>query len=308
MVCDFKKGVLPENWLIERSDHYFECDGLHSGGIMTAKIKLSGNPQPYYEMEFSLSRRGIFTISDDTCGITLDFGSGKVNVFLDGTGLVVAESFPLPDTVEQILKLCIHFSPAKFEVCIDDVEVCSMLKSPDTLLSDLYSLSLYDDCVIAGFTDNAMPAENSLHSVGIARSKPFHLEVNVDFYDDLVRAPFTTAMIEGMFDEFKSWGVKRCHWIYYGGRKNGWWSECPSPVRENAEKTFANAGDIFSAAVKAAHKRGIELYGLIKPFDMGFHHSYSLLSTEIERRGKLSVVGGEIGWIADFPAKHREYI
>ncbi len=35
MFCDFTKGVLPENWLIERSKHFFECaavEALCEGG------------------------------------------------------------------------------------------------------------------------------------------------------------------------------------------------------------------------------------------------------------------------------------
>ena len=302
MFFDFRKECLPENWLIETNKHSFSNEGLDSGQIMVVKTRLPEELPECYEIEFSLYPKGMLWISDDTYGITIDFIRNEVMIS-HGRSKLKTSQLTIPEG-RDFLKIKLFFSLNKLEFSIDDNEILSTNKPVTTLPSSLYTIGFYDGCLIRSFQDN-INMEMVSSSTDKNDKKPFHLEVNVDFYDDLVHAPFTSSMIEQMFDEFKSWGLKRCHWIYYGGQKNGWWSNCPSPVRENARKTFDKVGDIFTAAVKAAHKRGIELYGLIKPFDMGLQYT---LSPQECKLGKLNTINGPLGWIADFPAEHREFI
>ncbi len=302
MFFDFRKGYLPTNWLLETANHYFSDDGLNSGQIMLAKMKLTGELPEYYNVELHLAPKGMFWISDGTYEIIIDFIRKQV-IMSYGRFKLKTSSLIIPEG-RDFLNLKLFFYSNKIATSIDDDEILSMHKPVITLPSNLYSIGFFDECLIHNFQDNI---EIFSRTAGNGK-KDCHLEVNVDFYDDLIHAPFTNAMIDKMFDEFKSWGLKRCHWIYYGGQKNGWWSGCLSPVCENARKTFENVGDIFATAVKAAHKRGIELYGLIKPFDMGLQYSMKPASEKVERLCKLNTISGPHGWIADFPAKHRELI
>ena len=96
----------------------------------------------------------------------------------------------------------------------------------------------------------------------------FFLEQAVDFHGFMCAAPFTTRTYDRMFAEFASWGVRRVHWIHYGSRVEGLWEASGWGTEANAARTFEQAGDIMEAATRAAHAHGIEIYGMLKPFDM----------------------------------------
>ena len=135
----------------------------------------------------------------------------------------------------------------------------------------------------------------------------FQLHVCVDFFDDLIAAPFTREMFGALFGEFKSWGVARCDWMYYGGRKGGLWDFAPLGVAEHAAATFENVGDVFATAVDAAHAHGIDLYGLVKPFDMGcLYHRPG--GREGQRLARVQRIGGGVGWVCRFVAEHPELL
>ena len=131
----------------------------------------------------------------------------------------------------------------------------------------------------------------------------------MDLPDDLMHAPFTRDMFDRMFAEFNRWGVKRVHWIYYGGAKSGLWDCCIAGLAyRNWVKTVENMGEIFPAAVQSAHAHDLEIFGLIKPFDMGFFESFGEGTPAAKAHGKLARIGGPIGWIANFAAQRRDLI
>jgi len=130
----------------------------------------------------------------------------------------------------------------------------------------------------------------------------------VDFTDDLLANAWTAETFDRVFAEFKSWGVQRCHWIYYGTLQEGWLLNAVGDTGENAQATWKNVGEFFPAAVRAAHAHGIEIYGMVKPFDMGLYFTFGESTLEGRERGKLSRAGGLVYWIADFVAQRRDLV
>lgn len=136
----------------------------------------------------------------------------------------------------------------------------------------------------------------------------FFLEVTVDIFDDLIRAPFNQKMFNDLFAEFRAWGVRRCHWIHCGERRDGFWDHCPFGAAQNAAKTFDAVGDMLPAAVRAAHAQGIELIGLIKPLELGLRWSYGEGTPEARARGRVPRIGGPVSWICRFVPEHPELL
>jgi hypothetical protein len=135
-------------------------------------------------------------------------------------------------------------------------------------------------------------------------------QMTVDFPDDIVPAPFTKEMLDRMMNNIAQLGVKRVYWIYYGGQTSGFWDlygNNPLPDR-HIKKTFASLGsDDLAAAVVAGHKHGLEVYAIIKPFDMSIMgRTFPLGSPLAEKFGKTQILGGKTYWSFDFPAKHPE--
>jgi hypothetical protein len=147
-----------------------------------------------------------------------------------------------------------------------------------------------------------------LYDIQPKTNDDFFLEVCVDPFDDLIPAAFNCNTFDELFAELKSWGTRRVQWIYYGKREDGWWDHSTWGVPKNAAQTYDNVGDIFKVAVESAHAHGLEIYGLLKPFDMGLRASYGEGTPEALECGRVPMVGGPVGWVTKFVAEHRELI
>lgn len=78
---------------------------------------------------------------------------------------------------------------------------------------------------------------------------------------------------------------------------------------ENVAKTVQNiGGEVFDEAVRAAHAHDIQIYGMMKPFDMGLWVSAGEGTPEAKAKGKVPRIGGPVTWMADFVAKNRQWI
>ncbi|HRU04275.1 MAG TPA: hypothetical protein P5137_00710, partial [Candidatus Brocadiia bacterium] len=238
--------------------------------------------------------------SDRSVSMIMDLARRHCRILAYG-GASLAEAKLAASAAKGTHTITFEFDHGWLRARLDGQEVAAAADPAPGVVGGQFEMSFWDHCKVRRVR---MEAEEPAQARPAARDD-FMLEVNVDFFDDLMHAPFTTDMFDQLFAEFRSWGVSRVHWIYYGGSKRGWWSGAPMGVAENAAKTVANAGEIFPAAVSAAHEHGIELYGLVKPFDMGFWRSVGEGDPRAGQ-GRLRRVGGVVGWIADFVAQRRD--
>jgi hypothetical protein len=67
-------------------------------------------------------------------------------------------------------------------------------------------------------------------------------------------------------------------------------------LKNNADITYGNLGEFLPAAVEAAHKCGIEIYAVYKPFDHAINLTFPFNSNAALKYGKIATLSGESGW------------
>ncbi|MDB6095475.1 MAG: hypothetical protein JWM32_3037 [Verrucomicrobia bacterium] len=135
------------------------------------------------------------------------------------------------------------------------------------------------------------------------------LSVTVDFPDDICKGPFDHARLEAMMKAIRATGATRVYWLYYGEVAAG------DPRRGNiwathwatyGPQTIAVLGEPLRAAVKAAHAQGLEIIGVLKPYNGGLSGSYPLGSPEAKTGSPLTRIGGNIQQVIPFLEEHPE--
>jgi len=306
----FESGALPADWTAERNMASFERGALRSGFVTSVHFALPGNGWRAVRVEVDVEPLGgaALVVGDGTVSVCVDLARGVHRVMCYGMAeLARAKTAIEPKTGTR--RVAFEFDRGRLRALVDGREVVAADDPSPAPAAGLLDISFWDDCLIhRARVLGDDPLDAPVHVYPSRKRDDFFLEVNVDFFDDLIHAPFTPQMFDRLFAEFKSWGVKRCHWFYYGGAKHGWWRSCPMGVDRNAAKTVENCGEIFDAAVAAAHEHDVEIFGMIKPFDMGFWYSYGEGTQAAKTRGKRDRIGGPVGWIADFPAQHPDFL
>jgi hypothetical protein len=309
MDVTFESGRLPDGWLAQERRHGFERGALRSGGATLLDIPLPEGSWRRWRVEAEVEPLEGATVvcSDHLYSLVTDLKRGTHRIaFYSMASLTTAEK-PVPDSPARH-RVVFELGDGPLRVLVDGQEVVAAEDPQPAPPGGLVRLEFWDDCLVHRVRVSGERAAVASSPLPARRSQAdLWLEVNVDLPDDLLYAAFDRSMFDQMFAEFRRWGVRRCHWIYYGGVRNGWWNSCVRDISDrNYQRTVENVGDDFAAAVRTAHAHGIELHGLIKPFDMGFFESYGEGTAGARTKGKLDRIGGPIGWIADFPAQHRE--
>jgi hypothetical protein len=307
----FESGRLPPEWMEHERAYSFERGALRTGRAVIASFLLPGNGwrKLRVEMEIEMTSGAALTCGVGAHTLIVDLKRGTHSVMNYGVSVLASNRKEIPLKTGSYL-VVFEFDNGRLRALVDGVEVVSAADPRPQPTAGLMETQYWDDCLIRRVRVLGGGAvRKPTYSYPPRQSKEFFLEVNVDFPDDLMHAPFTRDMFDQMFAEFNRWGVKRVHWIYYGGVKNGLWDCCIHGLAyRNWLKTVENMGEVFPAAVQAAHAHGIPIYGMIKPFDMGFFESFGESSPEAKKWNRLQRIGGPIGWIAKFPAEHREFI
>lgn len=137
----------------------------------------------------------------------------------------------------------------------------------------------------------------------------FSLSVTVDFPDDITKGPFDPARLDQVMATIQDTGATRVNWMYYGSidpddpyRGNVWQSHWAT----YAPQTLAAIGEPLTAAVKAAHARGLQIYGMVKPYNGGLSGTYPLGSPEAGSTSKLTRIGGTVQQVIPFLEAHPE--
>ena len=144
----------------------------------------------------------------------------------------------------------------------------------------------------------------------LSKSEKFNFHVTVDFPDDVIPAPYTKQMFADMMKNIADMGVNRIYWMYYPYGDNGcgtWDPVGRGKPDENVQRTFDNiGGDDLKLAVETAHRAGLEIYAIFKPFDLRYGKSFPFGSELAEKYGKGDVLGGKGYPVHDFIAEHTE--
>lgn len=137
----------------------------------------------------------------------------------------------------------------------------------------------------------------------------FQLSVTVDVPDDFTKGPIDHARLDQMMAAIKRIGATRVHWLYYGEidpsdpRTGNIW-DCYWATHGRA--TITAIGEPLRAAVRAAKAHGLEIYGVLKPYNGGLAGSFPAGSPEAGTRSKLTRIGGSLVQVIPFLEKHPE--
>lgn len=304
----FEDGQLPANWIDEGRRATFVDGCLHSGRVFRPLFPLPDGAWKQLRLEAWVQSSGHDAIEFGTHRVMLmvNMARGRHNVSAHHGKTLATHFHPLPanDAVRHVV---FTFDHGQWQASVDGTPVIDYKQSTDDCVAGLMALTFSGDCVIHRVCIAVGDATSSkLQTVKREPDQDFHLEVAVDLPDDLFYAPYTQAMLDQLFEEYASWGVRRCHWIY--DDKDNWWNYFFGPGYSNYLKTKENlGGDIFKAAVEAAHRQGIELYGIFKPFEMGYMlNTLGEGTPEAKERGRFGRIGGVISRCCDHVIDHRE--
>lgn len=111
-------------------------------------------------------------------------------------------------------------------------------------------------------------------SVGVRTAgnhRPFLLSATVDFHSNVeYQGVHTLAQLDAMMSFLRDIGFRRVYWLYYGDIDPA--SELYSPIfhsEHGGPETISLIGEPLLAAVPLAHRHGLEIYGVFKPFHGG---------------------------------------
>jgi hypothetical protein len=104
-------------------------------------------------------------------------------------------------------------------------------------------------------------------------------------------------------------GAQRVHWLYYGEVTpddprcgsifNAHWATY-------GPESIAALGEPLRAAVPVAKAHGLEIYGVLKPYNGGLSGSYPLGSPEAGSKSRLARIGGTLQQVIPFVEQHPE--
>lgn len=308
---NFKSGTLPENWIDEARESTFKSNILHSGRKSAPSFILPGNGWHKLKIEITAQTEesSVIEFGNGRTSLLIDFHSGIHSVHTHGAATLYSNKCPITSE-ENLHSIIFEFDHGKWTAKVDSQMVISFPDPQQISIAGWAQLTFWSNCSVHNILIQADdPLEKSLYSYSPRdENDDFHLEMTVDFPDDLYYAPYTLEMLDQLFAEYASWGVRRCHWIYDGLEKDNWWCHFMEPTYQNYLKTLENfGGDIFETAVKMAHKHGIEIYGIFKPFEMAYMlNTYGEGTEKAKQLGRFSRIGGVISRCPDYVIEHRE--
>jgi len=135
------------------------------------------------------------------------------------------------------------------------------------------------------------------------------LSATVDVPDDFTKGVIDQRCLDEMMTVIEDIGATRVHWLYYGEtdpadpRAGNIW-DCYWATY--GRQTIETLGEPLSAAVKVAQARGMEIYGVLKPYNGGLAGSFPEGSPEAGSASQQTRIGGTIAQLIPFLEKHPE--
>ena len=108
-----------------------------------------------------------------------------------------------------------------------------------------------------------------MSTISSKRRQQFLMSATVDFPDDMRHGVYTHELLDELMVQLQSMGVRRVYWLYYGDvDPESYWAGSLLR-RAYGPPTIDNIGEPLQAAVSAGHRQGLEVYGVLKPYDVG---------------------------------------
>ena len=304
---DLSRATPPEAWKGDFRQGRFGEGAFSSGRHSVVKVALPGYGWRKLQVEIECSGGNAVECGFPRATLVMDLENGNQRILCNDACLLASRVVPVEPSSER-RTLVYTFDNGQLSMALNGVELISAEVSNCRVSAGDLKLGLWLDMKVYSvnvYGDDEL--EQPLHVYPAKKDDDFLLEVCVDFADDLFSTPYNESMFDQLFSEFRRWGVRRCHWLTKGACGKGWWESGHMGLAENYAKTVENVGPVFDAAVKYAHKYGMEIIGLLKPFEfahMLFSHGNGT-ENAIEK-GKVKRVGGHLYWTTDFVAEHRE--
>ena len=130
---------------------------------------------------------------------------------------------------------------------------------------------------------------------------PFILSATVDFPDDVIPGPYDGRLLDDLMGTLKSMGVRRAYWLYYGDvEPDSFWagSLYENPQIPYGTQTLEAIGEPLKAAAPVAHRHGLEIYGVLKPYNTGMSGSNGPCSGR--RLSGIERIGGAVPQVIPF--------
>ena len=126
----------------------------------------------------------------------------------------------------------------------------------------------------------------------------FKLSVTVDFYGDGGKGLYTHDTLDLMMQEVRSLGVSRVYWQYLGDLEQEKYGAGTNLLlsrwAEFGPSTLAAIGEPLEAAVKAAHRNGLEIFGVLKPYHTGMSATFPEGSPDADPQTRMRRIGGTV--------------
>lgn len=217
-------------------------------------------------------------------------------------GNTMVQSFDLHLQKSIVNKFKITFSGNCIEVNLND----KLLKFESDYKSFITSIEI------------TLPGKSKISTFelfGAVREKKLQSGINVnvdttiDFLDDIMLEPFNEEMLNLTFQKISELGIRRVYWIHYGSQESGiWLSQGVDIICKNVAQTIKSlGGDLLPKVTELAHKHGLELFALLKPFDMSvMGYTFPVSSVMAKKYGKNEIVGGKAYFCFDYVADHTD--
>ena len=130
---------------------------------------------------------------------------------------------------------------------------------------------------------------------------PFILSATVDFPDDVIPGPYDGCLLDDLMGTLKSMGVRRVYWLYYGDvEPESFWagSLYENPQIPYGTQTLEAIGEPLKASAPVAHRHGLEIYGVLKPYNTGMSGSNGPCSGR--RLSGIERIGGAVPQVIPF--------
>ncbi len=308
----FGSGALPAGWYTDTAFPTYGAGAWDCRGWDGVIVPFRHDAWSRLRVEIELSDVGpsasAFCGTDARTALTVALGSGPADRHQAADGGLVLASVRKPVAIRGgIARVVFEWTADAMRATVDGVEV---LAAPNLRRSACAgSLQMgFRGCIVrriaaAGDALADVPAPVRAIQPG------YPLEVTVDFNDDLMACAWSHRTFDALFTELKSWGTRRVSWIDLGRAADRYFDFAPLGTAEHGLETMRNVGDIFTAAVEHAHRHGIELVGVLKPYDMAIHGiSWSPFSEEAKRSGRIHRIGASSCWATMMAAENQHLI
>jgi hypothetical protein len=154
--------------------------------------------------------------------------------------------------------------------------------------------------VALGYSDRLSAEEQEA-----ASPRPLHACALSDFPDEAIATKhlITESHLRSLMGLLSGEGIKTVTWYYYADADGG--HRLPKSM-QSVTNTYKHLGNPLAVAVKAAHAEGLEVFGCLKPYEMGVSKVSPLGSRESQEEGHFELIGGKLVWADPFVAEHPE--